>query len=327
MSLYRNILRQAIKLTWQTKYFWFFGLFAILLGSEGEYELLLNNYSGNNGSFLSIWDQFASTGIFSREALINLKQMMFDQTGVFIVLTVIILVTILLFAFTIWMAVISQTAIVNNTAGNWADKKENFRSGITAGLDNFWPVLGLNLINRAVIACAFLLISIPAIFLPSQMDQIPLSIIFIVLYIVLALALMMASFIIKYAIGYVVIKKEAFLTALKKGWGLFANNWLISLEMAVILFFANIAYAIGITLAVLIAAIPLFFISFMFYLLFSIIGFWIIFGISIIILICLIFWGGSVLTVFKISAWTGLFIELISKGGVSKIMRLFSGKN
>jgi len=44
----------------------------------------------------------------------------------------------------------------------------------------------------------------------------------------------------KYAIAYVVINKRQVSQAINQGWQLFKENWLVSLEMALILFFINI---------------------------------------------------------------------------------------
>ena len=43
MSFYRNILKQAWKITWRNKYLWWLGIFAALLGNGGEFEILFNN--------------------------------------------------------------------------------------------------------------------------------------------------------------------------------------------------------------------------------------------------------------------------------------------
>ena len=47
MFLYRDVLSQAWKNTWQNKYLWFFGLFAALLGGWGDLEIV---FRGLNGS-------------------------------------------------------------------------------------------------------------------------------------------------------------------------------------------------------------------------------------------------------------------------------------
>ena len=56
MSIYRAVLRNAIKLTWQFKYLWFFGIFAALVSSVGEFNLALENFPrvSDNAGFLEI---------------------------------------------------------------------------------------------------------------------------------------------------------------------------------------------------------------------------------------------------------------------------------
>ena len=69
----------------------------------------------------------------------------------------------------------------------------------------------------------------------------------------------------KYAIAYVVIKGSGFVEAVKLGWQLFVKNWLVSLEMAFILFFINFAVGFGLLLLFLISAGPFLFLALVFY--------------------------------------------------------------
>jgi len=54
--------------------------------------------------------------------------------------------------------------------------------------------------------------------------------------------------------------------------------------------------------------------------------FWFILFSFLILFILIVVLVGSVLTTFQIASWTGLFIELINKGAVSKIVRVFEKK-
>ena len=49
MSLYRKILKQALVLSWQNKYLWFFGLFATLFIDNSGFEFLLQLSGGGGG--------------------------------------------------------------------------------------------------------------------------------------------------------------------------------------------------------------------------------------------------------------------------------------
>ena len=44
MTLYRDIIKEAWQITWRRRFLWFFGLFAVLLGNGGEYEILFQNF-------------------------------------------------------------------------------------------------------------------------------------------------------------------------------------------------------------------------------------------------------------------------------------------
>ena len=54
----------------------------------------------------------------------------------------------------------------------------------------------------------------------------------------------------------------------------------------------------------------------------SLLGFWLVIVFAVFLFFAAIVLVGSVLSTFQISAWTGIFIELVGKGGVSKINRI-----
>jgi hypothetical protein len=120
----------------------------------------------------------------------------------------------------------------------------------------------------------------------------------------------------------VTLKKEDFGSALRSGFSLFKKNWLISLEMAIILFVISFLATIAVFIACAVLAIPFIILATSFFQLFSFAAFWGVFIIGIIVLALFVVLAGSLITVFQISAWTGLFLRLIGPGGMSKLERL-----
>jgi len=323
MSLYRNILGQAWKITWRNKYLWFFGLFAALLGNGGEYEILFRGLSGDSGKdFFPGWRNIAETGVFSSGTLANISQLFRSDTFSMIILLIIGLVILVLFGFLVWLTIVSQVALVNNSAGVIAGKTRHFKDGVISGMKNFWPVFGLNIIIKAIIYLAFALIGLPIIFSVFKGGWQIASVLYMVLFIILIPVAIAFSFMIKYAIAYVVIKGSGFLSAIREGWKLFTKNWLVSIEMAFILFLINFLVGLGIVLIILILAIPFLFLALILYKLMALIGFWLVALIGLATFLLIIMIGGAGLATFQVSSWTGLFIELIGKGGTSKITRV-----
>ncbi|MDD5071956.1 MAG: hypothetical protein PHQ42_04465 [Patescibacteria group bacterium] len=326
MSLYRNILKQALAITWRYKYLWFFGLFATLIGGGGEYEVITKGIGGDTA--LNVFPNFsrlAETGIFSRNGLANMGELFKNDPATAAVLALISLIILVLFIFLVWLVIVSQTALVNNSAEIISGKKNSvsgIKRGVAAGIKYFWPVLGLNIVIKAIICLAFFLISLPIILWTARISQTINSPLYIILFIIFFPLAIILSFIMKYAICYVIIRGSNLANAIKDGWRLFLKNWLISVEMAFILFFISFLAGLAVIIAVLILAVPFLFLALILYKLISFIGFWLIIMIGLIVLLAIIIGAGAALTTFQTASWTGLFIELIGRGGTSKIERV-----
>lgn len=320
MPFYRKILKQAWGLTWRNKYLWWFGIFAALIGNGGEFEILFNNTGGNPGQALfPAWQRIASTGVFSLKTYANVGNLFRQDTLNLIIFIMMTLLALVVFIFLVWLVTVSQAAIVNNSAGLLKDKKYSLRDGLEAGILNFWPVLALNILVRLAIYIILVVISLPAIFLTGNFSVQFFYILALIITVPLALIL---SFIAKYAIAYAVINKLGVGEAIKQGWGLFKTNWLISFEMAVILVLINILVGLAIVLAILTLAVPFLFLGLIFYYAFSSVGAWIIGLLALAGFLFIIIASGAALSVFQITSWTSLFLELDKKGGVSKLVRI-----
>lgn len=328
MPLYRNILKQALAISWRYKYLWIFGLFASLLGSGGEYQIINNIINGNTGTNVAPdFNQIAGTGVFSKDVLNYLIELFKNNP---VSMSFALLGTLLLIALALtilWIMTSSQAALVNESARiikrtkGKTDLKETFQSGAK----KFWPVFGFNILAKFLICVCFILIGLPIIFYTSSSSSV--TALYILLFTIFVPISIILSFIVKYAIAYAVINDVKFMTSLKKGWELFLKNWLVSIETAIILFSINFFGGIGIILLILMLAIPLFFLALVLSYLFNFFIFWICMIIAGVLFLIIIVLGGSVLTTFQVAAWTGLFIELNEKGGTSKIMRVAENLN
>lgn len=320
MTLYRRILKQALSLTWDNKYLWFFGLFAALLGG-GEYEIVTQGFAGSQDLFQTAAN-LINTNVFSAQTLSTLSLYMRENTASFIVSAVMALVFLVVALFLVWLSNVSQAALVSSTASIGAGKKQTLRDGLDVGIKNFWPVLGYNFITKAVIYTIFILISLPVVFSASQTGLTGLNLAYIISFIVFIPAIIALSFIFKYAIAFKVIKGSAFGESVKRGWRLFMDNWLVSLEMAFILFFLSFVAGLAIILAILLLAVPFLFLAMIFYYTTAFMGFWLVIILALLVFLCMIILAGSILSTFQIAAWTSLFVELSGRGATAKIVRL-----
>jgi len=316
MTLYRQILSQAWQTTWRHKYLWFFGFFAAFIGGGGEYNVLFKGFSGSSEQDVFLrFEKMAETGVFSARTLDNIGKIIKTDPLSLLALLLVFLTVLLIVIFLIWLSTVSQAAVVNNSARRLANKKADFKDGLTAGAKKFWPVFGLNLVIRIFAFLALALLGI------SSALNAPWPV-FVALFIAAIVVVLILSFMIKYAVAFVVIKGNGFVESMKNAWRLFVDNWLVSLEMAVILFFINLLVGLAVVLAVLTLSIPFMFLIMAVYQVSMSAGFWLMIILAAITLLGIIVLSGAALSVFQISSWTGLFVRLTNKGGESKIIRL-----
>ncbi|MDO8593275.1 MAG: hypothetical protein Q7R92_05990 [bacterium] len=320
MPFYRTILKQAWQLTWRNKYLWWFGIFAALLGNGGELEILFNNLGSNPAQALfPSWQRIAATGVFSPKTLTNIGVLLKNDTLNIIFVLLACIAALAIFLFLVWLVVVSQAALVNNSAAVIKQKKNNFRDGLNSGILNFWPVFSLNILVKAAVYLLLTAIAWPVFFFPGNSTA---NIFYIIALILLAPAAIILSFIMKYAIAYAVIGKFKAGQAVKQSWRLFKENWLISFEMAIILFVINLLVGLGIVLAILTLAVPFLFLGLILFYSFSAAGSWLVAILAFACFIAIVVLAGAALAVFQIASWTGLFLELDKKGGVSKLVRV-----
>jgi len=325
MFLYRNILKQSWQITWHNKYLWFFGLFAALLGSGGTFEIIFRGYNSNTGQglFTGLRD-FIKTGFLSNFFIGIGRLLINDPISLLFILAMYIFL-IFIVCFLIWLIMVSQAALINNAANIITKKKHNFKAGLDLGIKKFWPVFGLNVILKIVIYIAFLLISLPIISLSRFYFPIANSL-FMIAFIILVPLLFVFSFIINYALAYIVIKNKNFNKALQSGCQLFAKNWLVTLEMALILFTINFLVWLFLLLILLIISIPFIFIALVMVKLGLFFSFWLIIFLALTLYLLITMVVAASLTTFQTISWTDLFIRLIGQGATSKMVRIFSSK-
>ena len=324
MSMYRKIFKEALRATWRNKYLWFFGLFAALFGTSGDYEIVSRLFTGDAGTFA--WRTFVETNVLSLKSFSAISNFMVEDPLSFILTIFVGLFLLVLTIFLIWLAIVSQTALVTNAAALSAGKKSGFKEGVEAGNKNFWPVFGLNVFNKVLISIIFLIIGLP-LALSAGNSIVAYNFFYLLVFIIFVPVAIIVSFIVKYAIAYKVIKNKSLFDSLQLSWNLFVENWLVSAEMAFILFIINFFYGLAVLLLMLILAAPFLFLALIFYYLTSFVGFWLVASFALILFFILIVLAGSYIAAFQIYAWTSLFVELTGRGATAKIVRLAKGWN
>ena len=327
MSFYRSIIRQSFITAWQHKYLWFFGLFATLLASNFEIELL--NRFTSQGSTPYDWQRWSQSGILSLRTWGNLLELAKTNTGSFISIIILIVVLLILALLLLWLSVVSQAALVSNInkaalSVNKRQSRHDTAVGFQEGRRYFWPVLWLNILVR-VIVYGLAAASIVPVMVWSSGQGIIFGLVYLVVFVVFLGVALALALIAKYAIAAITLKDQSFKEAVISSWHLFWNNWLVSLEMAFILFAISLLATFAIIIVVMIVAIPLVFL----YLITLAIGSYVLYiaalAVGVIISLGIVIIGGSIMTVVQTTAWVTFYNQLSNRKGVqSKIERVFS---
>lgn len=326
MSFYRFTLKQAWRNTFKYKYLWLFGLLASLtvIGGSWEYSLLYNIFNQNiiEGSFFYLEKLMA---IF--ETLRNLGfgfLFLFKSgfLGTLNALTIIIL-SLTLMASIVWLAISCQGALISSLKNIIENKKNKekleFRENITIGHKNFWPILGMNLVIKIVVTAIFTIISLPLLVLVFK-NTLSMALFYTILFIIFVPFATGFSLMMKYAISYQIFEGGSFVSSCEKAYRLFKKNWLVSLEMSVILFVISFFASLVFMTAISIVLVPLLITG----LILS--SLWFVY-ISMLLGIAAVIFFGTLLSTFQISTWVGLFVELKKNNGLlAKMERLFQKK-
>lgn len=324
-ALYRPILKKAYLITKKFKNLWFFGLFAAILGTGGEYEIFIRAMSRPNnvdgvilGTLTSFKEGWTSGAALGGNFWSNFWSLLITDPLSVIGIILLLIVSITIALFFIWLTLISQIGLIRN--GDLAGK--NKRAGINEGIDfavkNFWPVLLINVVLKIILFIIFLLLGEMVILLSAR-GAAGVAIYYL-LFLIFVFIVFIISFLLRYQIFYLLLKKQKLMAALKSSWKLFVKNWLISLEMALVMFMLYIIATILTLLAGLVIFNLFFIIIFNFALpfwLFNLLLF--IVFLSVIIIIPLI---TALLSTFQWSAWTLLFNRLTAGKGISKVIRI-----
>lgn len=325
MFSYRKTIKQAWEITTKSRHLWLFGLFAAITAAGGswEYSLIAQNFGSNllDSAYLQISQAMSVMEVFGNffRGIANMFASGFwDGLNA---------LSILLFSLTIivsfvWLGISSQGALINSLKSILSGKKKGqeirYRENMAVGHKNFWPVLALNLSIRFLVCLAFLIVALPLLLMALK-DSIWFALSYILLFIILVPLVTGISLAIKYAIAYQIFEGRGFVDSFEKGVKLFIKNWLVSLEMAVLLFLLSFVASLALVIAGGIILVPLFVFGVMMNAL------WISM-LTVFIAILIVIFFGAILSTFQISAWTSIFVSLKDKGVLAKLERLFGRK-
>ncbi|MDP3964517.1 MAG: hypothetical protein Q8Q20_02565 [bacterium] len=309
--VYSTVLRQAWQTVWRNKALWFYGLFLVWIGQEAE--LIIRNYSNHADGTLSLdsWRELFRSGFGG--AFSDLFGGIQTTGGLIITLLILFAMVVLV----VWLAVVSVGGIVHATNEIAKRKPVKFDVSFAVGQHYFWRNFVIYAAAKVVDYFFLILTGLLASIIVTGYFGMTVGVILLVLSLGVTLIL---AFIAKYAAIYVVARDKPLGVAVHDAFKLFSNNWLASIEMAIILFLISFVVAAALLISLIFIAVP--------FLLLAIIlntaeysGFASVFIYSLLAIgIMAVVVIGSILTAFQFSAWTLFFNELDSGKKVSKIV-------
>lgn len=323
MSFYKNVFKQALKLTWNNKLFWFLGVFTVFFSTSVEIEMV-DNFFGSSRNYLYSFKDILQNSLFKQGLVEGLQNLINTRMFSFMLVLGLILLVLMIVSVIAQILITAQSAALikvgspdlkNHKNFNWVDNLSQNKRLIV-------PVILLDLFLKIMINLFLVVISLP-LFLGNQNPS--SGWMYILFFMVLFPAAIVMAFVVRYMTCYLVVYGYSVKEAIVGGWRLFTKNWLISAEMSLVLFLINIFGSVLVVFIILAVANPLWFLAVLVNQYIYNGGFYVILALSYVVYFVLFAWGASLLSVFNISSWTSLFLQLDKLGGASKISRVISG--
>lgn len=244
MRFYRNIISRAAQIARRNKFLWWFGLFTLFVGGKGvEFELFFSD-ARLLGESISPF----SAAFWRTQTWEALQQDLIGVTGgpwPFLLITVALLFILII------LVVMSQGALIDAAAKIDKGGAYSLTQGVDAGKSKFTSLLGVNVIGKVV---QYLLITVVGgiIFFISPSRSAAALTYSVFLFLIVTPLGMVISLLMKYAQVEVMVYEAKVGEAWRRAWKTFKTHWLVSIEMAALMFL--LYFVVGVV-AILIAAV------------------------------------------------------------------------
>lgn len=314
--IYRQIIRQAWTISWRNKTLWIFGFFAAFLINGGVYDLGIKMFTRT--TWLSTtWQSLTTDSLPLIPSLHQALVQTLDWSSMGVIaVTVIFVIVALLF---IAVSIICQGSLIHGIRTILKKKTIN-KEVIDAGLEKFWPVLGINVFLKAGILLLVIFVSF-ALFMVVTQSILLNAVVHLLSYLIFIPLAIVFYFMAILASCYIVLRDKPFFSSIALAWQLFARNWLICLELGFLLFV--IAFLIGLVMLLifLILSVPVVLLLLGALALQSDVAYLVTFFLTVFIIFVVIILGGSFTVTFQYTSWVLLFERLTTKGGFSRLTR------
>lgn len=328
-KIYTDILKRAFLITWNNKFLWFFGVFAAFLTNGGVYDVLIRKFSFlGTGKIPFISHSYWISDLLEFFSWSSMKFMFANSPVAASMLLLVEIIVVVAVIGLIWLVVMSQITLIKSIAE--IDKTKPTKAGKKGLVDfrkmkqHFLSVLGVNVLAKLLVLLSLLIIAAFLVYNITGSGIIG-SIFYLVCFVLFIIFSLIVSFVTIYATCYIILKKAKFWDSIRQAIKLFYRNWMISIEMAFILFVITFLTGLGLTVVLFLALAPVLLALMISYSLASVIAFNLFFALAVLLLIGLLIFYGAAIVTFQISAWVLLYERIAITNSKSKLERIVEG--
>ena len=255
MILYRHIIHKAWHNTFHNYWLWVAGLLAAIVTNIGHYNSLFNSLDGTN-SWLHLGQALTT---FWLDSKLVVEAALSSPLLFIISLLLICLIVVILF-----LAVSSQILVIRQASaglklGNQAlaKPKTGFWRQVKSNWSVFWPTAGIIVVVKFILLFELLIVGL-AMSLAHLVQQPIISTFLYVFLTLISLALLwlIAVWGKYWLLLFLSGKKIGWRVAAKQAWTILRQNFLISLEMSVIIILINLLAYLAWVFVIYLLAIP-----------------------------------------------------------------------
>ncbi|MDO8509666.1 MAG: hypothetical protein Q7S24_00815 [bacterium] len=309
---YREALSRSWYLVWHNPFLWIFGILSMLLGQWG-----LGDFVGqlNLLSHQIILVPRELNGLMSMMSILNFSSIEPALYSIWLLLICVILMSVVIF-----VAVSSRGALIASAAVWYKQKKRlSMNRAWNEGVKNFWTLLTLAVVNKSLQAIAIM--SLAYFLVGGLMTGTPgyniLAVVIMAIAIFIVLSLEAVTI---FASGYAIIDRDWFGEAVVRGWKLYKNHIVVSLELGIILILAGV----GLLGVIMIGTVGVMIPATILWLIAGLSGWKILIGIGLalmaVLFAMLVIVASGIFNAFTTSAWIYLFMRMHHEGVVSRVV-------
>lgn len=315
MLSYRDTIAAAWRVAWRRPWLWLLGIFAAALGNTGEFQLLLNAFDrlGNPGQAWWWPTAWVPAGGGAGAGVLVATLLILAVAGALL-----------------WASVRSMNALFSASDQLLAGRESDLRSAWRSSGGRFWATLGLTVIGK-ILTGVLLLAAVAPLVLAIGTGSSKATVIVggVAAFAIFVPLSMVIAFATKYGIAYAVLERRPFGHALADGWSLFWRNWLVSLEVALVLFAIGAAVSVALAAAHVVlltvivslntvlgtAGLPV---------LTGAGGFLVLQLLAGLLMLPVVVIVGGILATFQTATWTAVFRYASSQRPIPKLLRLLA---